>query len=181
MNYVAVRVIPLLAFALGSAGIVAVSWTSLRHPRSHGFFRFFAFESLLGLIVLNARHWFSDPFAPRQLVSWASLLGSAALAAHGFHLLRAVGKPEGRIEATTRLVSVGAYRYIRHPLYGSLVLLGLGALLKRASLVTGGLALVTLWALIATARAEERENLARFGDAYAAYMKDTRMFVPFLL
>jgi protein-S-isoprenylcysteine O-methyltransferase Ste14 len=33
---------------------------------------------------------------------------------------------------------------------------------------------------IATAVAEERENLASFGAAYAAYMKRTRRFVPFL-
>ncbi|MBI4270983.1 MAG: isoprenylcysteine carboxylmethyltransferase family protein [Candidatus Rokubacteria bacterium] len=171
----------LIVFALGSAGIVAVSRTSLRHPRSHGFFRFFAFEAILGIIVLNARHWFGDPFTPRQLASWVLLLSSAALAAHGFRLLRVVGKPEGGVEHTTRLVRVGAYRYVRHPLYGSLLLLALGALLKRPSVATAALTLVTIGSLIATARAEERENLARFGAAYAAYMQATRMFVPFLL
>jgi len=35
--------------------------------------------------------------------------------------------------------------------------------------------------LVATSTAEERENLARFGAAYAAYMKATRRFVPFLI
>ena len=34
--------------------------------------------------------------------------------------------------------------------------------------------------LIATAMAEERENLLRFGAAYADYMKRTKRFVPFL-
>jgi len=169
----------LSVFAVASAGIVAISWTSLANPRAHGFYRFFAFESILALVVLNARQWFSHPFAVRQILSWMLLAASAALAAHGFHLLRVVGKPEGRVENTTRLVRVGAYRHIRHPLYCALILLGLGALLKGPSLVSGGVALVMVGALIATARAEEAENLAKFGDAYAAYMKDTWMFLPF--
>jgi protein-S-isoprenylcysteine O-methyltransferase Ste14 len=49
-------------------------------------------------------------------------------------------------------------------------------------LAIGGmvLALSASGFLIATAFAEERENLASFGAAYAAYMKRTRRFVPFL-
>ena len=43
-------------FAIMSAGMVFLSRNSLRHPRSHGFFRFFAFESLVGLILLNLEH-----------------------------------------------------------------------------------------------------------------------------
>jgi protein-S-isoprenylcysteine O-methyltransferase Ste14 len=35
--------------------------------------------------------------------------------------------------------------------------------------------------LTATAKVEEVENLWKFGDGYAAYMKKTRMFVPFLV
>ena len=38
-----------------------------------------------------------------------------------------------------------------------------------------------LAAAFATARAEEREMLEKFGAEYAAYMKKTRMFVPFLV
>ena len=34
--------------------------------------------------------------------------------------------------------------------------------------------------LLATAMAEERENLLRFGTAYADYIKRTRRFVPFV-
>ncbi len=34
--------------------------------------------------------------------------------------------------------------------------------------------------LTATARVEEAENLDKFGDQYAAYMKTTKIFIPFL-
>jgi protein-S-isoprenylcysteine O-methyltransferase Ste14 len=55
-----------------------------------------------------------------------------------------------------------------------------GAFLKAPSAVGVLLLLITVTALVLTARVEERENLARFGDEYAAYMTRTRMFIPFL-
>jgi len=170
----------IVIFAVVSAGIVYLSWSSLHDRRSHGFYRFFAFESILILILLNAEHWFSEPFAPRQILSWVLLTGSLFLAVHGFRLLRVVGQPEGQIEDTTRLVTVGAYKYIRHPLYSSLLLLGWGAFFKAPSLAGLLLAGIATVALVATARVEEAENRQKFGEAYAAYMKTTRRFIPYL-
>lgn len=157
-----------------------MSWASLRHPHSHGFFRFFAFESILALILLNVEHWFRDPFSALQILSWLLLLSSLILAAHGFYLLRMIGRPEGGIENTTTLVMRGAYRYIRHPLYASLLLLGWGAFFKHLSLLGVILVLATSAFLVATAKVEEAENLHKFGSDYARYMKTTKMFLPFL-
>jgi hypothetical protein len=42
-----------IVFLVFSAGIVLLSWRSLRDRRSHGFYRFFAFEAILALILLN--------------------------------------------------------------------------------------------------------------------------------
>lgn len=145
-------------FAVVSAGIVYLSWSSLHDRQSHGFYRFFAFEAILLLILLNAGHWFSEPFAPRQILSWALLMGSLFLAVHGFRLLRVVGQPEGQIEDTTRLVTVGAYRYIRHPLYSSLLLLAWGAFFKAPSLAGLLLAGITTVSLVATARVKRRRT-----------------------
>jgi protein-S-isoprenylcysteine O-methyltransferase Ste14 len=169
-----------IAFVLVSVGIVFFSWTSLRDPQAHGFFRFFAFESILALLLLNGEHWFREPFSAPQIVSWLLLLASLFLAVHGFYLLRLLGRPEGKIEDTTILVTVGAYKYIRHPLYASLLLLGWGAFFKQPSLLGGFLALVATAFLVATARVEEMENRRKFGADYAAYMKTTKMFIPFL-
>ena len=132
--------VKLIIFAVANAGILFVSWKPLRNPRSHGFYRFFAFESILVLFLLNVEHWFRGPFSALQIVSWLLLLSSLVLAVHGFYLLRAIGKPQGDFEATTQLVTQGAYRFIRHPLYASLLLVGLGAFLKDVSLT--GLALL---------------------------------------
>ena len=41
-------------------------------------------------------------------------------------IVNTVGAPKEDIENTSRLVSVGAYRYMRHPLYCTLLLGGVG-------------------------------------------------------
>ncbi len=169
-----------IIFALVSGLIVHVSRDSLRDPRSHGFFRFFAFESVLVLTLLNLAHWFRDPFSALQIVSWLLLLASLILAAHGFHLLRVIGRPKEGIEDTTTVVTAGAYKIIRHPLYSSLLLFAWGAFLKDPSLPGGILILATCAFVTATAKVEEAENLDKFGADYAAYMRTTKMFIPFL-
>jgi protein-S-isoprenylcysteine O-methyltransferase Ste14 len=170
----------LAILVIGFLLILAVSWQPLRDPRQYGFYRFFAMLTILFLIVNNSPRWFSDPFSPLQIVSWLLLLASALLAAHGFYLLRSAGHPEGPIENTTTVVRVGTYRYIRHPLYTSLLLLAAGAALKTHSLVDAILFVTVAICLVATARVEEQENLTRFGSPYAEYMQTTKMFVPWL-
>jgi protein-S-isoprenylcysteine O-methyltransferase Ste14 len=139
------------------------------------------------LVLLNAKLWFFDPYTVRQLVSWILLIVSLFLAVHSFRLLKQIGQPDGRkgtiegFEKTTRLVTVGAYHYIRHPMYSSLLGLGWGAFLKGISLYSIILVIICTAALIATAKVEEAENLERFGEKYTAYMQRTKMFIPYLL
>ncbi len=66
-------------------------------------------------------------------------------------------------------------------MYSSLLFLAWGALLKSVSLITLILAGVATLALALTAKAEEAENIARFGEEYRNYMRGTSRFVPFLL
>jgi protein-S-isoprenylcysteine O-methyltransferase Ste14 len=172
--------VKLIIFAVANAGILFVSWKPLRNPRSHGFYRFFAFESILVLFLLNVEHWFRGPFSAFQIVSWLLLLSSLVLAVHGFYLLCVIGRPKSGIESTTTLVIVGAYKHIRHPLYSSLLFFAWGVFFKDPSLLGGILAVAATAFLAATAKVEEVENLQKFGAEYAAYMKTTRMFIPFL-
>ena len=82
---------------------------------------------------------------------------------------------------TQTVVEVGAYRYIRHPAYASLMFLGWGVFFKGTDLASGAFALAATAFWIATARSEERHNIDRFGAEYSEYMKRTKMLVPFLL
>jgi hypothetical protein len=179
-----------LIFALSSAGIVALSRRSLRDTHSHGYYRFFAFEAMAGLVALNLKDWFRNPFGGWQLVSWPLLASSAGLAAHGFRLLRVVGKPRpGQaytetllpgFEDTSELVTVGAYRYIRHPMYASLLAFCWGAFFKGVSWRGALLSVLATVSLVSTAQAEEAENRRRFGQPYVKYSERTRLFVPFV-
>lgn len=153
---------------------------TLNRPHRHRFYRFIAFESLLALIIRKVDSWFHDPFSPMHIVSWILLTASLLLAIHGFRLLRIAGSPKGDIEDTTRLITTGAYQYIRHPLYCSLLLLGVGVFLKRPTLLDGSLWIILLISVYATAKVEERDNIIKFGHEYQAYMEKTRMFIPFL-
>lgn len=174
-------------FMAASAAILPLSWRSLRDVRTHGFYRFFAFELLLGLILRNAPLWLHDPFSWRQ---WASyLLGAASigLAIEGFRLLRVIGRPAPAtiasanlaFENTTKLVTIGAYRWIRHPLYASLLAMTGCAYLKNPSgFASIAMTLGASGFFLATALAEERENLKRFGAAYTDYKKRTWRFIP---
>ncbi len=172
----------------GTAAILYVSRGSLLVPRSHGFYRFFAWEAILILFVLNIDAWFRDPFSWHQLISWPLLVASAVLVIVGVHLLRQRGQPQaGRddvplvaLEKTTALVTTGVYHYIRHPLYSSLLFLAWGIFFKDPSRLGGLLALAATLFLVATARVEEAENVRYFGQAYQDYMRHTKMFIPFL-
>jgi len=172
--------VKLAVFAVVSFGITLFSWTFLRDRRTHEFYRYFAFETLLVLILANVDFWFSNPLGPLQLVSWVFLSLSLVLAVHGLHLLRVIGRPQGDFENTTQLVIVGAYKYIRHPLYASLLFGTWGVFLKDCTVLTVLLSAITSVFLYGTARVEESENRARFGSEYEQYMKSTRMFLPFI-
>jgi len=181
-------IVKLACFLLGTVCLVYVSRASLAVPRSHGFYRFFAWEAIVGLVLLNVDVWFHDPFAWQQLISWPLLLISAFLVIVGVRLLRQRGEPDARrddvplvaFEKTTTLVTTGAYRYIRHPLYSSLLFLAWGIFFKAPSWLGGLLALAATLFLTATARVEEAENVRFFGPAYEAYIRQTKMFVPFV-
>ncbi len=177
------------AFAIATLIIVYISRASLTNPRSHGFFRFFAWECIVALFLLNIDQWFQNPLMPYQLVSWFLLFVCIIPVVWGTLLLKRRGKPvEARagdpsllaFEKTTQLVTSGIYAYIRHPLYSSLLLLGWGIFFKIPSWPGIILALAITFFLFLTARADEAECIQYFGSAYQEYMQKTRRFIPFL-
>ena len=177
-------------FGIASLLLIVISWRSLLHPRLHGFYRFFAWELILALFLMNVSFWFYDPFAWNQLIAWSLLLLSLIPLVSGVHSLRTRGKPirkrEGDsallgFEKTTNLVTNGIYHYIRHPLYSSLFLLAWGIFFKSPSWQGMVLAGATTGFLIATAKADEIECTQFFGIKYQEYMKNTKMFIPYVL
>ena len=178
-----------ILFILVSFLLIVTSWKSLHNPRSHGFYRFFAWEAILALFLVQARYWFYRPFAWNQILAWALLLSSLIPLVCGIHSLRTLGRPDRQraddssllaFEKTTTLVTSGIYHYIRHPLYSSLLLLTWGIFFKFPSWTGMLLAIVATLFLLATAKAEERECTQFFGVSYQRYMQATKRFIPYL-
>ncbi len=173
---------------LATTVLAWISRSSIRDIQSHGFYRFFAWEAILILFLMNIDFWFVDPFSFRQIVSWAFLIVSLVLIYEGVRLFRKQGRlAQNRydpgligIEKTTELVTTGVFCYIRHPFYSSLLFLGWGILLKHITWIGVLLAVIITILLIITAKKEEIENIQYFGDRYREYMKDTKMFIPFI-
>ncbi len=178
-----------IAFVAVSAFLVYLSCASLRAPRSHGFYRFFAWEFIVALFLLNVEVWFDDPFSWHQIIAWVLLFACIVPLVLGVRSLVSRGKPVAHREAepqllafekTSTLVTSGIYKYIRHPLYSSLLFLAWGIFFKDPSWLGGLLSLATAFFLVATAKADETECIRFFGSSYQTYMTQTKRFVPFL-
>jgi len=153
----------------------------LRSVTTHGFSVFFAFESLLALIFVNMCFSAVHVVSLYQIISWIFLIVSAFIAISGFYNLKKYGKRDDEWENTTLLINWGIFRYIRHPLYSSLILLVSGILLKRVTLLTIVLCSICILFLITASLVEERENFVKFGDAYTTYKRTTMRYIPFII
>ncbi len=93
--------------------------------------------------------------------------------------LGASWSPTLEIRSQQQLVTSGVYRWIRHPLYSSLILWAVAQPLLLQNLLagsSGGVAVALIWFL--RVPAEERMMCERFGDAYSQYMARTGKVFP---
>jgi protein-S-isoprenylcysteine O-methyltransferase Ste14 len=179
----------IIVFIACSILLIILSWRVLFNVRSHGFYRFLSWEMILWLFFSNYKYWFVHPFSPVQVVSWCLLIVSAYLAIAGAHTIRKKGnsgkarkeKELYRFEETTELIESGLFRYVRHPLYSSLICLTWGILLKNPTWLLTLAAVFSTLCLFITALIEERECILYFGDPYREYMKKSKRFFPFIL
>ncbi len=136
------------------------------------------------LAVLLAGFWFDGWPVESNLA--LTLLGGAvgvvglglfvaAILAHGGAVT-----PLPRPREPVRLVESGAYRFVRHPIYGGVILLAAGFALWRASLVAL-LFVVGLGLLFHRKARLEEDWLIRLAPEYEDYRRRVRReFVPFV-
>lgn len=118
--------------------LLALSMRSLRVPEQHGFPRFFAWVCIAFLFVRNREYWHTDMLSLHQMISSVLLTVSIVIVALGAYWLRTRGKPSSEreggamfdFERTSVLVTTGVYRFVRHPLYASLIYLTWGIFFK---------------------------------------------------
>lgn len=187
MNFLSI--IQLVLFSIGTMFLILISNKSLRNYKVHGFYRFFVFEFTLALILVDIPYWFANPFSCAQIISWILLFISILYLIQSLYFIRKYGSSKKRknypanfgFENTISLVKQGIYKYVRHPMYSSLLFLTLGAMSKYISFYTVILGALSSIFLIFTARFEEKENIKFFGPEYEEYMKKTKMFIPFVI
>ena len=179
----------LIVFGILSLPVILISWRTLFSIRSHGFYRFFSWECILWLLVSNFSYWFENPLGISQIISWVFLFYSIYLVLAGTLLLKKAAKAEKTrndeklfsFEKTTELIDHGIFKYVRHPLYSSLLFLTWGIFLKNT---TGLLLIISLLSsgfLLITALFDEKECVTYFGEKYRNYMKRTKRFIPFVI
>lgn len=171
-----------------SIPLIIISRRTLFDFRSHGFTRFFSWECINALFVLNYEQWFKDPFSVTQVISWILLSVSLYLVTAGAVLLSKARKQDTdrmddrlfRFERTTELVTTGIYKYIRHPLYSSLLFLSWAIWFKQPGVITAIIAVISSILLYLTSKADEDECIVFFGEKYSAYISRSKMFIPFI-
>ena len=179
----------LIIFGFLSVPVVIVSWRTLLSPGSHGFYRFFSWECIIWLLAFNYNVWFKDPFSLHQILSWVLLFFSVYLVITGVIQMKKSGKPNSnrnektlyQFEKTSVLIETGIFKYIRHPLYSSLIFLTWGILLKNPDFHLLLVSFISTAFLYLTARCDEKECIEYFGNDYLEYMKRTKMFIPLLI
>jgi len=88
--------------------------------------------------------------------------------------------PRAEQRQPTELITSGPYAVVRHPLYSGLLLAIAGSAIGQSVFwLLPGLVYGPLFIL--TARREEHSLLEQFPDGYRAYMKRTKMLLPFVL
>jgi protein-S-isoprenylcysteine O-methyltransferase Ste14 len=119
------------------------------------------------------------------LPQWARWVG-ASLSASSLALLWWVQWALGihfdttlHVQEGHKLVTNGPYRWVRHPMYSTLFLMGLGFLLLTANWMIGGLMLASVVLLVwARLGGEEALLIETFGEQYREYMQRSGRFIP---
>ena len=149
--------------------------------------RFGIFVTIAVAIALVKR---SSELRALQLAQFQSLpmaVSGAIIASLGvilaFSARAAIGRnwaPPATRRTDTELVTTGPYAFVRHPIYGGILLMMIGT----------AIGLIPTWWLVAaaagvyfvySARAEERYMTERFPDSYPAYRARTKMLLPLLI
>lgn len=175
-------------FGILSILIIVISWRTLFNFKSHGFYRFISWECIAWLFASNYKYWFENAFSLNQIFSWIFLIISGYLIIIGVILMKRIGKPDKKrntknlyqFEQTTELVDKGIFKYIRHPLYSSLIFLTWGIFLKNLTLELFIITLLSTVMLYITAIFDEKECIVYFGDKYKEYIKRSKMFIPYM-
>jgi protein-S-isoprenylcysteine O-methyltransferase Ste14 len=134
--------------------------------------------ALMSVVVASGPLWGRIATSPLLLAGGAVLIFVGGY--FGIGGLQALGRnrtvfPKPRADG--ELVQGGVFKFVRHPLYASLIHLGLGWALLWQSWITAAVSLVMTAQLYQKSLREEAWLREKFPD-YAAYAKRVKRFIP---
>lgn len=131
---------------------------------------------IAGIVALAAT---GSLFAPSPLV----IAAQAAAVAWSVWARRSFSSGAFRVEAAPggpALMTRGPYRYVRHPMYGGVLLLIWSGVLSHRSVPNAAIGLAVTLVVVARIVVEERLLRRRYPE-YAEYARSTKALVPFVL
>ena len=141
-------------------------------------------QAILAILFIGV--WLSDAFIFKysiglnEYISLAVRLpvGIALLILSGYLARTSLNIVFNEVRSEPAVIQDRVYKYIRHPMYVSEILLYLGLLLINLSIIAAIVWLAAIVFLYFICRYEEKLLLARFGTDYEQYMCEVPMWIP---
>ena len=127
-----------------------------------------SFVATYGLIAVNAFSWNGRPIVPSIVTNVLAVLSAVIF----IYARLSLGRSIGLVPANRGIVTRGAYRYVRHPIYSGL-LVAMIALVLRSYAPSTLLAVLFIIVLFAIKSVVEERFLSA-DPAYAAFMQRVR-------
>jgi protein-S-isoprenylcysteine O-methyltransferase Ste14 len=149
-------------------------------PRGEGWVAIqFVLLPLVALAGLMGPAWSGSLRAATDVLGAILLVAGVVLGAWGLLMLRTALTPLPYPRDGAQLVETGAYRLVRHPIYGGIIIgaLGYGLLMASPVAILGALVLLGFFRLKS---AREEVWLMAVYPAYGTYRARTPRLLPFL-
>ena len=132
-------------------------------------------------IVGMNRYWTRSPSMVRVIPAVCFLMLAGVLSWTSARTLGRQWRFDAGLNADHQLVQSGAYRFVRHPIYASMLcmLLGTGLLVTPASLLPISVVLFLIGAEIRI-RIEDALLASRFGGEFQDYQRRVPAYLPFI-
>ena len=130
---------------------------------------------LIGALLFLSQSIFSN-FLALFIFICGGLMGVYALWYNNLKNINII--PEIKEDAV--LITTGAYAYIRHPMYFSVLIMMLGVVVADINMISMGLYLLLIITLLLKAHKEEKLWMEK-SEAYRAYRQRTKSIIPFIV
>ena len=155
----------------------------VKHERREKFFYYLVGLGLIPIFFYVLTSWidrFRLPLSPGVRWFGAGLIFASDLLFIWSH--KALGRnwsPFLEIRKGHTLVTDGPYRFIRHPMYAAIFLIGIGVSLLSANwIVVLSYMLPVICMYLVRVSDEEKMMIEKFGDKYREYMRRTGRLIP---